>query len=82
MHNIELKSCDPLKNMNTSAGKKKFYGKYLDYTYVNVTSCSAGTFSASIFFIFLILSRDARSATTLVFSLLFTDDDDDDDHSR
>lgn len=52
-------------------------------THCNVTRCSLGTFSASKLFTFLILSRDARSATTLLLSLAEIDDDDDvDDHSR
>lgn len=52
-------------------------------THCNVTRCSLGTFSVSKVFNFLILSRDARSATTLLLSLAEIDEDDDsDDHSR
>lgn len=44
-----------------------------DWTYFNVTRFSAGTLSAIKFFIFLILSRDTRSAPTLLFSFVDVD---------
>lgn len=46
-------------------------------TYSRVTTFSAGRFSVNKFLIFLIFSRDTRSAPSLLFSFV-----DDDVHSR
>lgn len=46
----------------------------IEWTHVSVATCSAGPFVVNRFFTFLIRSRDKRSPTNLLLSLMFTDD--------
>lgn len=80
IHVTEDLSKNKTQQFNIYLNTKSKWKWYLAYS--NVTTCSAGRRSFNKFFIFLIRSRDERSATIFVLSLAFVDVVMDDFHSR